>query len=115
MAMGRPRKEIDQKSFEKLCEMQCTKEEICGYFECSPKTLDAWCKRTYKATFSLVFSQKRSGGKISLRRAQFQSALSGNSRMLIWLGRQYLGQTERPPDAIDTEDADSYFDEAGLK
>lgn len=29
--MGRPRKEIDQKQFESLCALQCTKVEICAF------------------------------------------------------------------------------------
>ena len=31
--MARPLKEISQKDFEKLCGLQCTKEEICGFFD----------------------------------------------------------------------------------
>ena len=33
--------------------------------------------------------------KTSLRRAQFELAMKGNPTMLIWLGKQYLGQNER--------------------
>lgn len=95
--MGRPRKEIDQKSFESLCGLQCTLEEICGFFDVSDKTLDAWCKRTYKACFSEVFRQKRGTGKISLRRSQFRLA-EKNANMAIWLGKQYLGQKDSPSD-----------------
>ena len=62
--MARPRKEIDQKNFENLCALQCTKEEICGFFNVTDKTLENWCKRTYKAGFSEVFRQKRGKGKI---------------------------------------------------
>ena len=115
MAMGRPRKEIDKKQFENLCGIQCTLEEICGFFEVTDKTLNSWCRRTYGETFSEVFRKKRSGGKISLRRAQFQTAMSGNAPMLIWLGRQYLGQVDKPEDSVDTEDTAAYFGEAGLK
>ena len=32
---------------------------------------------------------------MSLRRAQYQKALDGNPTMLIWLGKQILGQRER--------------------
>lgn len=91
--MARPRKEIDQKQFENLCGLQCTLEEICGWFGCCTDTLESWCKRTYKQGFSEVFKQKRVGGKISLRRSQFQLA-GKNANMAIWLGKQYLGQTE---------------------
>lgn len=36
--MARPRKEIDQKNFESLCGLQCTLEEICGFFDVTDKT-----------------------------------------------------------------------------
>lgn len=96
--MARPRKEIDQKQFENLCGLQCTKEEICGFFDVTDKTLESWCKRTYKAGFSEVFRQKRGKGKISLRRHQFRLA-EKNANMAIWLGKQYLGQR----DSVDEE------------
>lgn len=98
--MARPLKEISQRDFEKLCGLQCTKEEICGFFDVTDKTLERWCKRTYRRGFSEVFLQKRGSGKISLRRNQFELAKK-NANMAIWLGKQYLGQRE--PDAK-TED-----------
>ena len=91
--MARPQKEIDKKQFEKLCGLQCTKEEICGFFDVSEKTLNGWCRRTYGKGFSLIFAQKRGQGKISLRRNQFQLA-EKNASMAIWLGKQYLEQRE---------------------
>ena len=66
--MGRPRAEISQIEFEKLCGLQCTQEEICGWFGVTDK--------------------------ISLRRAQFRLA-EKNANMAIWLGKQYLGQSDR--------------------
>lgn len=112
--MARPRKEIDRKQFENLCGLQCTKEEVCSFFEITDKTLESWCKRTYKHGFSDVFSQKRGKGKISLRRAQFRLA-EKNASMAIWLGKQYLGQKDQPDDSIDQEDSEAYFEEAGLE
>ena len=92
--MARPRKEIDQKQFENLCGLQCTLEEICGWFGVTDKTLNSWCKRTYSESFSEVFRQKRSTGKISLRRSQWKLA-EKNANMAIWLGKQYLGQKDQ--------------------
>ena len=91
--MARPRKEIDQKQFENLCGLQCTLEEICGWFDVTDKTLDSWCKRTYNESFSEVFKQKRGNGKISLRRMQWRLA-EKNATMAIWLGKQYLDQRD---------------------
>ena len=91
--VARPRKEIDQVEFEKLCALQCTKAEIAGFFNVSEDTVERWCKRTYKESFAVVFANKRSDGKISLRRSQFRLA-EKDSRMAIWLGKQYLEQKE---------------------
>lgn len=101
--MARPYKEIDQKNFENLCGLQCTKEEICAFFDVTDKTLESWCKRIYKMGFSDVFSIKRGLGKISLRRTQWQLAAK-NPSMAIWLGKQYLGQCDAPPVSVAPED-----------
>ena len=93
MPRGRPAKEIDQEEFEKLCGIQCTKEEICGWFDVTDKTLDGWVKRTYDTNFSDIYDKKRGIGKISLRRAQFRLA-EKNAAMAIFLGKNYLGQKD---------------------
>lgn len=99
--MGRPRIEIDKKDFEKLCGIQCTLKEISGFFECSEDTIERWCVRTYKRTFAEVWKEKAAFGQISIRRQQFKVAEKGNTSMLIWLGKQYLGQRENA--AVDIE------------
>lgn len=91
MPGGRPRIELDKRQFENLCQLQCTREEICGFFGVSAPTLETWCKRTYGESFLPVFEQKRVGGKISLRRSQFRLA-DKSAAMAIWLGKQYLDQ-----------------------
>lgn len=100
---GRPRIEIDKEQFEKLCFLQCTLIEIAGYFNCSEDTIEKWCKREYKKNFTDVFKQKRGVGKISLRRSQFRMAET-NPTMAIWLGKQYLGQTEKQEVAVSVKD-----------
>lgn len=92
---GRPsiQNRIDQKTFEKLCAIQCTQREIADWFYVSHDTLERWCKKTYKENFTQCFERFRSGGKISLRRSQWQQA-EKNPTMAIWLGKQYLGQKD---------------------
>lgn len=91
---GRPKKEIDKKAFENLCSLQCTKDEICGFFDVHEETLTRWCHDTYGEGFSDVYKKKSASGKMSLRRMQFRTAEEGNATMQIWLGKQYLGQTD---------------------
>ena len=92
---GRPQKEIDEKLFENLCAIFCTQEEIAGIFDCSIDTINNWCKRTYGETFSDTYKKKSAKGKTSLRRWQFKAAENGNVSMMIFLGKNYLGQSDR--------------------
>lgn len=87
---------IDKDIFENLCEIQCTKEEIAKVFNCSTRTILRFCKDTYGETFETVYSQFLESGKASIRRMQFASAKNGSITMQIWLGKQYLGQTDKP-------------------
>lgn len=92
--MARPRKNIDQRSFENLCKIMCTLEEISGFFDCSPDTIERWCKRTYHERFTDTYSRFSAYGKMRLRRSQFKLA-EKNATMGIWLGKQYLDQRDR--------------------
>lgn len=107
--MARPRKEIDSKIFESLCKLQCTEAEICSFLEVSDKTLSAWCKRTYNESFSEIYKKKSEGGKISLRRAQFRLA-EKNATMAIFLGKQYLDQSDNPEPKKGAQEDDGFLD-----
>jgi AraC-like DNA-binding protein len=118
--MGRPRKEIDEVLFKKLCGLQCTLEEIAGVFDCSPDTIERWCKRTFRKTFADLYKIHSAKGKMSLRRYQFDLAKK-SAVMAIWLGKQYLGQTEKQEVQVTRADDDSikemeaYFNERKQK
>ena len=94
---GRPSKlpDINKQQFEVMCQIQCTKDEMCNIFQIDEGTLTKWCKATYGVGFSDIYKNKSSTGKMSLRRHQFKSAENGNVTMQIWLGKQYLGQTDK--------------------
>lgn len=93
--MGAPRKEVIWDEFDRLCFMQCTKSEIATWFGMNPETLERRVKEKFNVTFSLIFDQKRKGGHISLRRAQWRNALNCDSAsMQIWLDKKYLEGAE---------------------
>lgn len=104
--MARPTKSISQKQFEQLCQIQCTKEEICAVLDVSDKTLDRWCKETYETSFSEIFSQKRKGGHASLRAKQWKLA-SKSPAMAIFLGKQFLGQTDKVETHFDASEVNA--------
>lgn len=92
--MSRPRKEIDKKTFEALCRYQCTLAEISGIFDVSEDTIRRFCKREYGKPFDETWGALHKVGLMSLRRAQFKIAET-NATMAIWLGKQYLGQSDK--------------------
>jgi len=52
----------------------------------------------FKSDHQVVADAYRDGvgkGLASLRRRQFKAAEDGNATMLVWLGKQYLGQTDK--------------------
>lgn len=85
---GRPRKHIDLELIEKLAHIQCTYGEIAATLGVSVDTLQR------NKEFAVVYKRGAEGGRKSLRRMQFESANRGNVVMQIWLGKQYLAQSD---------------------
>ena len=100
---GRPRIDIDESLFKKLCSYMCTLEEIAGIFECSEDTIERWCKRTFDMNFADVYKKYSAEGRMSLRRKQFELAET-SAAMAIFLGKNYLGQTDRVESKVEFED-----------
>jgi hypothetical protein len=92
---GPKRKEISIAELDKLCGMQCTIIEIAGWFKCSVDTIETRVLEATGKRFSEYFEEKRGAGKAALRRRQFQRAMGGNGTMLVWLGKQYLDQSDK--------------------
>ena len=92
---GRPKKDIDFDMVSKLCAIQCTGEEIAAILEVDYDTLNARVKEKFKKSFSDYFKKENERGKASLRRLQWKTAESGNVTMQIWLGKQYLAQSDK--------------------
>ena len=86
---GRPKKEIDYDTVEKLASIQCTQEEIASFLNLSVRTLQR------DEEFCRLYKKGQENGKMSLRRIQFKLA-EKNTSMAIFLGKQYLGQKDMP-------------------
>ena len=100
--MGRPRIEIDRKTFVDLVGLGCLQDEICWFFRddsgkpISEDTLTRFCKREFGMTFA-EYRNKNSmmALKIKLRKNQLKLSETSAS-MAIWLGKQMLGQVDNP-------------------
>lgn len=92
---GRPKIQIDFETVNKLCKIQCIGEEIASILGISYDTLELRIKSDYSMSFTEYYKKESAGGKASLRRMQWKAAEKGNPTMLVWLGKQYLQQTDK--------------------
>ena len=88
---GMTKKVVFDEDVYKLASMGCTDKEIATWFDIKEDTL--------RYNFAGIIAKGREDLKQSLRRAQIRLALSGNATMLIWLGKNILGQSENPTDS----------------
>lgn len=95
VVVGRDKTVIPPEEVFKLASIGCKDIEISDWFGIDNNTL--------RYNFSAELTKGREHLKQSLRRAQLEVALKGNAVMLIWLGKQYLGQTDNPLDSSDTQ------------
>ncbi len=85
--MARPKLQLDEKLIEKLATIHCPIKEIAAMLDCSVDTLDR--------NYADLIAKGREKGKSTLRRTQWNAAMSGNVVMMIWLGKQLLGQSDK--------------------
>ncbi len=79
------------KIFGGLC---ATHDEMASWFGCSINTIDRYMMDETSEVFQ-VYKKAQSSFKSSLRSKQREKALSGDNSMMIWLGKQILGQKDK--------------------
>ena len=99
---------VDKQKFRELCGCFATRDEVCATFGISPKTLNRLINEYLHdeiapdsdspVSFQDAFQTYSASARGSLRRKQFELAMNGDKTMLIFLGKNYLGQTDREPD-----------------
>jgi hypothetical protein len=88
VVVGRDKKVVPPKDVERLAQMGCKDSEIAEWFGIDENTL--------RYNFSVELLKGKLALNQSLRQAQIRLALTGNATMLIWLGKNILGQQENP-------------------
>ena len=94
---GRPASPITYDQVLDLASIQCTTEEIAYVLKVN--------KDTIYTRFSDALEEGRCLGYMSLRRKMFHRAMNafngeGDTQMLIWLSKQYLGHTDKRQDEV---------------
>lgn len=84
---GRPRLRISAKQVERLASVGCTTPDMALILGCSEDTLER--------RFAGAIKEGRASARGSLLKKQYNLALAGNVTMLVWLGKQRLGQSDK--------------------
>lgn len=91
---GRPLKKIDWEKVDKMLEAGCLGTEIAGYFNMHSDTFYDRLRIEKGVGFSEYRDRKHQKRNSLLRMKQFQQAMTGNTSLLIWLGKQHLEQAD---------------------
>ena len=106
-----PSKLLSDNDFQRLLNMvriQCTQTELCSILGMSDTTLNRRLQERGYENFLDLYKRHNDEGRMSLRRMQWQAAENGNSTMLVWLGKQYLGQKDKQEQTISGEHVHAY-------
>jgi len=87
-------KTVDRDLVYKLACIQCTPEEIAEVVGISVGSL--------KKRFQALLDKGKETGRQSLRRAMWEKAINGDTRVQIFLSKQYLGMKDSPEDTQNT-------------
>jgi len=85
---GRKKIELPEDKIQELASFGLTDKDIAHYMEVDEGTL--------RNNFRLFLTKGRIDLKKKLRVKQIEMAMKGNVLMLIWLGKNYLGQSDNP-------------------
>ena len=86
--LGRPRLELNTRLIEHLIALGCTIPEVAVALGCSPRTIR-------NARYQPHIKKGRADLAARLKKKQVELALNGDTTLLIWLGKQYLDQSDK--------------------
>lgn len=96
-SVGRPRIEFDEKDWKLLdsCIIWGTKVFCADKLNVNIDTLNERIQERYGCNFSTYKDKKREDVRNNLRLKQYEIAMKGNVTMLIFLGKNELGQSDK--------------------
>ena len=98
---GRPRIELENisidgwKLLDSLIVWSAHAEYVAEQLGISPDTLDRRIKEKFGCGFAEYRVKKKEPMRVNLRKKQYDLAMEGNPTLLIWLGKNELGQTDK--------------------
>ncbi len=93
--MARPATKINWDLVDEYLEAGCEGVEVAAMLGIHAETLYDRCQADHNVGFSVYRASKRAKGDAIIRKVQFDIAQNGDKAMLIWLGKNRLGQAEK--------------------
>jgi hypothetical protein len=90
--LGRPPLPLDVEELRRIARTGATQQEIAARLGMSVDTLE---RRLKDPEVRALVDKAHAEVKVSLRAKQIELALAGDRTMLVWLGKQMLGQKDR--------------------
>lgn len=111
--MGRPRKEIDWLLLESLMSRNaelnyCAERQVMRWQEelnfktmkAAREVIERRIQERFRQTFTEYKHQKMEPIRLSIFDKQYAEAMKGSAPLLIWLGKQMLGQTDKQEQTV---------------
>lgn len=80
-------------ALEALLFAQCSDDRVAGYFGMTHEELMEQVEQDDE--LKAVYETSRAGGQAAIQLSQFEAAMAGDKSMLTFLGKQYLGQSDK--------------------
>lgn len=83
-----------------------TAEEMASVFMCDQALIEEYCQIYWKSDYTKVAKMLASRGNVILRGTQFEVASQGDTKMLMFLGKNNLQQVDDNSKYLEVEGAD---------
>lgn len=85
-----------RRQFEEMANRWMTADDIAAVLGLSRSGLEDWCHRVLRMTPAQAIKRGRAGARNSLLKKQWEHVESGSVAMAIFLGKNYLDQSDSP-------------------
>lgn len=86
---------IDKEELIKLLRLYPTRKEASDWFDVSESSMDRFVANNFQMNYEALRQKSFTKTRMQIKKAQIEAALNGSNVMLIWCGKQYLGQMDK--------------------
>lgn len=100
--MGRPEVHFSWQTLDAVLQFGASKTDCAEFLDCSEDTIERRIKTKFNMTFTEYRLRKMGKTRVGIMKKQIDMALAGDRTMLIWVGKQICGQSDKfsEPDEV---------------